>query len=437
MAALHALIISFCLETASGQSNEWTQLSPSGGAPQARYGHTAVVNSANGRMIVFGGVFGTVGAPPLGNDVWVFQDARSNAGSTWQQLIVSGTAPSPRGSQSAVYDQVNNRMIIFGGDPDVGYCFGALNDVWVLTNADGTGGTPGWTQLSPTGTPPSTRSSAGAAYDPVNNRMIVYGGENACDPPAGDVWVLKDANGLGGTPSWTQLSTAGVSPAPRFVHGTVYDSTNNILMIFGGQTASVAFTNDTWILTSANGLGGTPTWMQLNPAGPLPPPRYGFGTAYDPALNSLVVFGGRSQSGGYTNDAWILSNANGLGSAPAWTQLTPGGSLPGGRAEFSCVGVPGTDRIVVCDGFTDSTIYNDVWALQYTPPSPAPAPVLSIAAAGNQSVLYWPASASNYVLQITTNLSSPNWVAVTNGTPIIGVTLTNALPAAYFRLQQP
>jgi N-acetylneuraminic acid mutarotase len=65
-----------------------------------------------------------------------------------------------------------------------------------------------------------------------------------------------------------------------------------------------------------------------------------------------------------------------------------------------------------------------------------PVPPLNIASSGNQSVLFWPASATNYLLQTTTNLSSPNWVTVSNGTPIIGVTLTNSLPASYFRLQQ-
>ena len=67
-----------------------------------------------------------------------------------------------------------------------------------------------------------------------------------------------------------------------------------------------------------------------------------------------------------------------------------------------------------------------------TPPPPS----LHIASVGNQSILFWPASGTNYVLQSTTNLASPNWVTVSNGAPIIGVTLTNNLPAAFFRLQQ-
>ena len=54
--------------------------------------------------------------------------------------------------------------------------------------------------------------------------------------------------------------------------------------------------------------------------------------------------------------------------------------------------------------------------------------------AGNQTVLFWPTTLPNYVLQSTTNLASPNWVTVSNTVPVIAVTVTNASPANYFRL---
>jgi len=63
-------------------------------------------------------------------------------------------------------------------------------------------------------------------------------------------------------------------------------------------------------------------------------------------------------------------------------------------------------------------------------------PTLSIASvATSQAALFWPASATNFVLQSTTNLASPNWVTITNGTPITGVILPNARPASFYRLQ--
>ena len=60
---------------------------------------------------------------------------------------------------------------------------------------------------------------------------------------------------------------------------------------------------------------------------------------------------------------------------------------------------------------------------------------LNIAVNGNQSVLYWPAGATNFVVQTSTNLSSTNWTTVTNGVPIMGITVPNSSPAAFYRLQ--
>jgi formylglycine-generating enzyme required for sulfatase activity len=57
----------------------------------------------------------------------------------------------------------------------------------------------------------------------------------------------------------------------------------------------------------------------------------------------------------------------------------------------------------------------------------APAP-------GGQSVLYWPVSTTNYVLQTTTNLATPNWVTASNAVTVNAVTVTNSAPAGYFRL---
>ena len=42
---------------------------------------------------------------------------------------------------------------------------------------------------------------------------------------------------------------------------------------------------------------------------------------------------------------------------------------------------------------------------------------------------------THFLVQMTTNLSSGNWVTVTNGAQFIGVQITNAPSGAYFRLQ--
>jgi len=65
---------------------------------------------------------------------------------------------------------------------------------------------------------------------------------------------------------------------------------------------------------------------------------------------------------------------------------------------------------------------------------PLPAPQLNIVTVGNQSVLFYPTWAANYVLQRVTNLASTNWLTVSNGVPVIAVTVTNNLPASFYRL---
>lgn len=78
---------------------------------------------------------------------------------TWTQLRPTGGPPSARAEHSGVYDPTSNRMIVFGGQ--AGFRF--FNDVWILANANGLGGTPMWTQLNPTGGPP-VRDMGVAAY---------------------------------------------------------------------------------------------------------------------------------------------------------------------------------------------------------------------------------------------------------------------------------
>ena len=69
-----------------------------------------------------------------------------------------------------------------------------------------------------------------------------------------------------------------------------------------------------------------------------------------------------------------------------------------------------------------------------------PAPTLAIAPAGNQIVISWPTSPTNYVMQVACDLSSGSWTNITSGIATNGnnFVLTNAMSsqAAYFRLQR-
>jgi hypothetical protein len=318
--------------------------------PFARAGHTAVLDTAKNKMIVFGGSTFSTDAPPSThfNDVWFLGSANStNANESWTVAKTLGTPPNARSLHSAVLDQVNNRMIMFGGSE--GFAAPCDNDVWVLSNANGVGGTPTWTQLSPSGTLPTVRFAQVAVYDKTNNVLIVFGGSGCFSGAFNDVWTLSHANGLGGTPVWTQLSPSGTLPAARDLLGAVYDQANNRMIIFGGFDG-VMFYNDVWVLTGANGLAGTPSWQQLSTSGGPPAAREAPTATYDSATNRMTIFGGYSTAP--DNDVWVLTNANGTGGTPTWNLIAPTGVAPLGRYSHSAVYDPGTKRMIIFGGST-------------------------------------------------------------------------------------
>jgi sulfatase modifying factor 1 len=61
-------------------------------------------------------------------------------------------------------------------------------------------------------------------------------------------------------------------------------------------------------------------------------------------------------------------------------------------------------------------------------------PTLSIAPAGSQSVIYWAITPTNYILQSSTNLVTPNWRTAQDALPVIAATVSNASPTRFFRL---
>src|SRR5262245_47018164 len=81
----------------------------------------------------------------------------------------------------------------------------------VLVAAAHASGQGTWTQLFPSGGPSGailTKQPVAVGYDAANNRLAVFFQSSpavASNPPP-QVWVLTNANGLGGTPAWTQLS---------------------------------------------------------------------------------------------------------------------------------------------------------------------------------------------------------------------------------------
>jgi len=299
------------------------------------------------------------------------------ASPAWNYVSASGQNFTLfRAGGTSVYDPVSNEMILFGGtalDPAQGYPH--LNDVWVLSNANGLGGPSTWTNLIANGAPgsPAGRHNHSAVYDSANNRMIIYGGcEGGCYPLGYDIWVLINANGQGGTPTWQQLSPSGNWPSGRQAHQAVYDPTTNSMIVWGGQNGggSCGGYNDVYVLSNANGLGGTPVWSQVvatNASKVAPTGQYYANAVYDATNNVMTVFGGTAMTG-YpctglpSSGTYTLSHANGTGGPSVWKKISAGSSSLA-RSSASMVYNPISNHITVFGGNGTTAPFADAWTL--------------------------------------------------------------------------
>ncbi|MFN3484015.1 MAG: kelch repeat-containing protein [Planctomycetota bacterium] len=262
----------------------WTQLTASGTPPSARWGHSAIYDPVGHQMIVFGG---EDGGPSLPTTVHALRlDILS-----WTTLSLSGSPPG-RYDHSAVYipDPSTPRMILFGGYNRND----ALGDLWELTLP--ASGSPAWTQLSPSGSPPGPHYSHVLVYDSLNGRLLAFGGNDGSaigNPYDNRVWELR-LNPL----QWTLLSPAG-SPSPRYGAAGIFDATHGRLTLFGGDDGNIPLDNALWIL-------GPSSWSTPAVSGILPVGRVGHSAVYDELNRRMVIFGGFDENLIPLNDAWAL-----------------------------------------------------------------------------------------------------------------------------------
>jgi hypothetical protein len=88
-------------------TNTWTELTPAS-KPTGRYFTSLVYDAGNHRVTVFGGQTAIARV----NESWVY-DLWTNE---WTQLSPGGTLPSARYGSAGIYDGANDRMLVFGGN---------------------------------------------------------------------------------------------------------------------------------------------------------------------------------------------------------------------------------------------------------------------------------------------------------------------------------
>jgi hypothetical protein len=273
-------------------------------------------------------VLGVLAARPAGAQVnWTFRGP---------------VVPISRVENAMVYDSGNQRMVVFGG---YDLNFNRTNDVWEYSVV---GSTRTWTNVSTTG--PIARQGAAMAYDPLRDRILMFGGSDDAGTVLGDTWEWNTV-----AKTWSQLSLSP-SPPPRVGSRMVYDVANDRIVLQGGwnSTTSVTF-SDTWEWDPVSR-----TWSNLNPGvssgtgRPFSARTY-HGLVYNTTNDRVTIFGGRGASD--LNDLWELQGNT-------WVDVTPGGTLPPGRGWSGVTYESANDRLVLYGGWnnTGQFSYIDTWA---------------------------------------------------------------------------
>lgn len=271
---------------------QWTELFPAGQTPSGRLAGAAVYDPMRQRFVGFGG---TIGQPV---DTWVL-NLRGQA--NWQSLPINGDRPKGGYGMTSVYDAKRDRMLIFGGSQNDDY-YGANNDVWELKLR----GLPQWTKLVTAGTRPEARRSGTAIYDPLRDRMVIYGGFDAVplsDEFLGDTWALSFD---GGTPTWSELAPAGTLPSVRDAMAAAYDPIHDRMVVYGGWSGT-QFLDDTQFLE----WGGSSIEASLTPGASATPTAAHLEWDVDAATGTYAAVYRRAAGGEWTALAEAEVNVNG------------------------------------------------------------------------------------------------------------------------------
>lgn len=315
---------------------------PPTGSPSAR-GYHVLVDAPGSGVLMFGG-FNT--SPPEGghllSDFWRFD---SETG--WQQLqgrcdFEVCVAGYPDVVGLAFYDPVAETVVLVHDTGRGTFAFdlatGSFEDLGVTGPAGAAGAALGfdsesgvavlfggldfnnfainddtwsfdarqqeWTQMKPAQAP-GIGNYHSMAYDPVSDRMILFGGSGPDDRPYGETWAY-DVN----ADTWTNLEPE-TSPPARYYSDMIYDPGQRKMVLFGGTSewASATF-NDTWTYDPA-----TNKWAKVDTPGPST--RAWHSMAYDDANGKTVLFGGGLVREDYQADTWLFDHETN-----AWQDVT-------------------------------------------------------------------------------------------------------------------
>lgn len=248
-----------------------------------RWGNAMAADPVTGKLVMFGG---SRRLDQPYDDTWTWN------GSAWA-IPTPATKPPARSNALMAEDPTTGSIVLFGGrggGTD-------LSDTWTWS-----GTTKTWTQATPLVSPPesqpvnpfSASQKKAMAYDGSTGKVVLFTDAQRFE---GDASQPQTWTWDGTTKTWT-LEAPLVSPEPRASASMAYDPVGQKVVLFGGDRFECCSRrlNDTWTWD-----GRSKTWTQEAP--PMSPPPRGYAyMASHAASGKIVLFGGFD--GDYLNDTW-------------------------------------------------------------------------------------------------------------------------------------
>jgi len=231
--------------------------------------------------------------------------------------------------------------------------------------------------LPPTAPAPPGRGDAAAAYDPGCGIVYMLLGDaavpvqcrEAIQDSFDDLWAFDVA-----ARTWHPL-TPGGGPSPRARSVAAWDPVQRRLLVFGGRTPlddtgqSYRFWNELWAYDPAAGRWSLLAEQDDAAGRDAPVGRSNAGFAIDPARGRLILHGGgqRTSSGGIpffraVSDTWAWD----LAADDGWTRIGQAGDeAPPARISHAFVVVPEVDRAYAFTGIGDQGFgaFWETWSL--------------------------------------------------------------------------
>ena len=189
---------------------------------------------------------------------------------------------------------------------------------------------------------PAAGEDCGLIYDPVQKRIVLFGGKTDENKLVSEIWSLDLARN-----QWQKIETEGEGPPTSEDHVVIYDPMSYRMILHGGEAGLT--TNKTWAFDLK-----AQRWRNMTPQSGAPA-REDHTAVFDSRGKRMVVFGGRNK--GRDNDdiniyeVWALDLDPASPTFEKWRNLTVEDNHPPGRSDHVAIFDENKNRMIIYGGW--------------------------------------------------------------------------------------